>query len=271
MPIIAASILDADHLRLGDEIRAAEAAGVDALSFDVMDGHFVSRIELGAQFVAQLRQHTDLPIEVHLMIDDPDSHAERFCDTGVDLVTFHFEAAGDAQAVVDYIQSRGLLAGLALLVETDIATVPSTLLSSIDHLLILTVPAGWGGAPPASGMLEKIVEARRLLDVMGNNSATIEVDGGVKPWNCLEYAEAGGDVLVFGTAIFKAADYAGAVAQARSELGSLSGSNDRRGSRFLATPSRHLVSDPDRRERLNTLRASLDIPTEVWDPLTSRR
>lgn len=270
MAILVASILDADHLRLGDEIRRAEAAGVDAFSFDVMDGHFVPRIELGPQFIAQLRQCTGLPLELHLMIEHPERNIERFCDVGADLVTFHFEATDSPLDITAYIQERGLLAGLALRVDTDLASVPQELLASVDHVLLLAVQAGQGGSPPSDKSIDRIGSMRQTLSQLGSD-ATIEVDGGVKPSTTDTFVSAGADLIVIGTGIFKAPDYASAVAEAKSGLMSAPHTQPVREMRFLAKPSLALIADPDRRHRLDQLRRSLDIPENVWDPITSPR
>ncbi|MCY1658230.1 ribulose-phosphate 3-epimerase [Dietzia sp. SL131] len=273
MTILVASILDADHLRLAEEIRLAEDAGVDAFSFDVMDGHFVPRIELGPQYVAQLRQETDLPLEVHLMINDPESFVEVYCDAGPDLVSFHFEAAKSPEQIISYIKGRGLLAGIAVKHETPLETIPNSLLSQVDHVLLLAVPAGFGGAPAGESAVHRIRKMRELLVQSSNENATIEVDGGVKPQTTGIFAEAGADLVVIGTGIYKSPDYVEAVAEAKQNIAlhSQQFANSPREASFMAKPSLGLASDKNRRERLERLRSNLDIPSRIWDPLSSPR
>jgi ribulose-phosphate 3-epimerase len=267
--IITASILDADYARLEHEVTRVAAAGVDAFSLDVMDGHFVPRLTFGEILVARIREWVDRPIEVHLMVERPETWVRRMSDTGADLVVFHLEAAADPLGVIEAIRSERRLAGVALRHDTPIDVLPDDLLAAIDLVNLVAVPLGFGGSASAADTFERIGQLRRRIDGASLDVA-IEVDGGVKPSNAAEYAHAGADMLTSGTGIYHARDVEEAVRTLRE---STAGPDDERSRarlrRFLSTPSSRPVDDAARRARLDELRVALDIPPNVWDPATA--
>ena len=210
MAVISASILDADFSQLRDEVERVANAGVDAFSLDVIDGHFAPRITFGEYIVALVRNWILLPIEVHLMVERPETFVERMCEAGADLILFHLEATDDAKGIVDYLRSEGRCAGVAVKEDTPIDAIPDELLGAVDVVNLLSVPIGFGGSPSAPDTLERIAYLRRRADALGV-SLGIEVDGGVKPANAGGYVEAGADMLTVGTGIYHAADAAEAV------------------------------------------------------------
>lgn len=270
MSIIVASILDADWLNLRSEIERVDAAGVDAFSVDVMDGHFAPRITFGAQYLAQIRNWTDLPIEAHLMIANPEGSLEIFCDAGADQVVFHTEATDAPMRLIEYVRERELCVGVAIQVDTPVSALSDDVLRHVDVVNLLAVPIGFGGAATAGDTEVRIAELRRRGEDLGNAFA-IEVDGGVKPSNCAQYAVAGADLLTIGTGIYKSGNYDEAVTEARNALSPFRDASRPRVADFVSVPSSRHVADEKRRQRLDLLRQSLDIPTRNWDPLTSAR
>jgi ribulose-phosphate 3-epimerase len=268
--IITASILDADFARLEHEVTRVAAAGVDAFSLDVMDGHFVPRLTFGDYVVARVRNWVELPIEIHLMVDRPETWVQRMCDAGADLVVFHLEAAADPFDVVDRIRAEERSAGVALRLDTPIEQIPDDLLAAVDLVNLVAVPLGYGGSDSAADTFDRIQALRERIDA-GRLQAAIEVDGGVKPSNALGYVEAGADMLTVGTGIYHAPDVEEAVRSLR-ETTRVGGDAARdRLRRFLSVPSSSPVDDESRRARLEGVRTSLDIPRRVWDPLTAPR
>jgi ribulose-phosphate 3-epimerase len=264
--VIAASILDADFSDLRHEIERVADAGVDAFSLDVMDGHFVPRLTFGEFLVARIRTWVALPIEVHLMVEHPDTHVRPMSDAGADMVMFHLEATPDSEAVVEAIRAERRAVGLAVRLDTPVESIPSGLLEAVDVVNLVAVPLGWGGSAPAADTFDRIAALRARIDELGTRTA-IEVDGGVKPGNAVQYARAGADMLTSGTGIYHAPDAAQAVATLRfSTAGPQDETARRRLEPFLSMPSWHPVDDAGRRARLEELRAALDIPPEVWDP-----
>ena len=217
MTRIAPSILSADFMRLGDEIRAAEEAGAELVHVDVMDGHFVPNITIGPMFVEGIRKITKLPIDVHLMISDPDKYAHDFASAGSDYITVHAEATMHLHRSVQCIREKGIKAGVSLNPATPLCSL-DYILSDIDMVLIMSVNPGFGGQKFISSALEKI---RKLKDTITerNLSVLIEVDGGVKIGNAAEIARTGADILVMGSAFFGSGDYAAFMKKLREELG----------------------------------------------------
>ncbi len=209
MPSIAPSILSADFGRLGDEVRAVSAAGADLIHVDVMDGHFVPPITIGPLVVAAIRQATRLPLDVHLMVEEPGAQVPEFVRAGANGLTVHVEASRDVQALLAAIGRHGVRRGLALNPPTPLEAV-RPFVHAIDLLLVMSVNPGWGGQPFVDGSLEKLAAARRLRDETGARF-DIEVDGGIKPHNAADVARAGADVLVAGSAIFGSRDYAATI------------------------------------------------------------
>ncbi len=198
---IAPSILSSDFGRLGEEIAAVEAGGADWIHVDVMDGHFVPNITIGPVVVEGARRATDLPLDVHLMIDDPDRYLEAFVDAGADVVTVHAEACRHLHRTVQRIRQLGAKAGVALNPATPLSTVEE-LAADLDLLLVMSVNPGFGGQAFIPGSVDKGARARALLDHAGS-AAEIEVDGGVDASNVATLVDAGATVLVAGSAVYR--------------------------------------------------------------------
>jgi len=209
MKKIAPSILSADFSRLGDEIRAVEAAGADYIHIDVMDGHFVPNITIGPLIVEAARKVTSLPLDVHLMIENPDRYIPDFAAAGADIIVVHAEATNHLHRTVQLIKSFGKKAGVALNPATPL-TVLYYILEELDLLLLMTVNPGFGGQSFIEACLPKIHSLRAILDRRGCE-AELEVDGGVKPANITRISHAGADVFVAGSAVFGASDYAATI------------------------------------------------------------
>jgi len=215
---IAPSILSADFARLADEVAAVESAGADLLHVDVMDGHFVPNLTVGPPIVEALRKVTKLPLDVHLMMTTPDPFIPEFAEAGADYLTVHVEACPHLHRTVQAIKERGVKAGVTLNPATSLATVEE-IIGEADLLLIMSVNPGFGGQQFIPTVLDKIARARQLIDRTGS-PALLEVDGGVKAENAARIVQAGADILVAGSAIFRAGDYGRAVAALRSAGGS---------------------------------------------------
>lgn len=209
---IAPSILSADFARLADE--AAAVAGVaDWLHVDVMDNHFVPNLTLGAPVVAALHKSTTLPLDCHLMIDDPDRWAATYAEVGAGNVTFHAEAAADVVQTARSIRAAGARAGLAVKPGTDVESYLDVL-GEFDMLLVMTVEPGFGGQEFMAAMMPKVARARKYLRDTGL-ALWIQVDGGVTAATIEECVRAGADVFVAGSAVYGAADPAAAVSALR--------------------------------------------------------
>jgi ribulose-phosphate 3-epimerase len=211
MKKIAPSILSADFTRLGDEIRALEAAGADYVHIDVMDGHFVPNITIGPLIVEAVRRVTTLPLDVHLMIENPDSYISDFAAAGADIIVVHAEAVNHLHRTVQLIRSLGKKAGVSLNPATPL-NVLEYVLDDLDLVLLMTVNPGFGGQSFIDACLPKIHSLRAMLDRRGSE-AELEVDGGVKVSNIAGIAHAGADVFVAGSAVFGSGDYAGTIAE----------------------------------------------------------
>jgi len=205
MKKIAPSILSADFSRLGDEIRAVEAAGADYIHIDVMDGHFVPNITIGPLVVEAVRKVTTLPLDVHLMIENPDRYIPDFVAAGSDIIVVHAEATCHLHRTVQLIKSLGKRAGVSLNPATPLYVL-DYVLEELDLVLLMTVNPGFGGQSFIEACLPKIHSLRAMLDKRGCE-AELEVDGGVKPSNIARIAHAGADVFVAGSAVFGAPDY----------------------------------------------------------------
>ena len=208
--LIAPSLLSCDFSKFGAEISRMDKAGADYMHLDVMDGHFVPNITFGAPVMKYVRSFTDKPFDVHLMISEPLRYIDDFCDAGADIITFHIESDSDAIETIKKIKSRGVKAGLVVKPKTNIEEV-FPYLDELDMVLVMTVEPGFGGQSFMADMLPKVrvlkaeIE-RRNLDVL------IEADGGISEENISLCAEAGVDVAVAGTAVFKAENPAEAIA-----------------------------------------------------------
>ena len=199
-PQISASILNADFAALGAEVRRAADGGVDSIHLDVMDGHFVDNLTMGPIVVEAVRPATDLPFHSHLMIDNPLAYADRFAEAGSDLIVFHVETPDDPDAVIAAIERAGRRPGIALNPETPAEAVHQWL-DRVDLLLVMTVHPGWGGQAFMPEVLPKLRALRDEIDRRGRR-IEIGVDGGVNLGTIGAAADAGGAVLVTGSALY---------------------------------------------------------------------
>lgn len=201
--LISPSILAADYANLERDVRAAAHAGADLLHVDVMDGHFVPNISIGAPVVASLRKLDALPLDVHLMIENPSKYVDMFCDAGAAYLTVHLEAP-DVRSVADTlraIRARGVKAGLSIKPKTPVAAVRE-LLPLCDLLLVMTVEPGFGGQKFIDGSTGRIAEAKSLVRALSPD-CLIEIDGGVDETNVAACRDAGADIAVMGSALFR--------------------------------------------------------------------
>ncbi|MCL2340222.1 MAG: ribulose-phosphate 3-epimerase [Proteobacteria bacterium] len=203
--MIAPSILSADFARLGEEIRAVEAAGADVIHVDVMDGHFVPNITIGPLVVRAVRAVTRLPLDVHLMISDPDRYIHDFIDAGADWVTVHVEACTHLHRTLAAIRERGKKAGVVLNPAASLATL-EYVLAELDLVMLMSVNPGFGGQSFIESSLEKTRRLRQMLDQV-NPEAGIELDGGIGPATIGRAAAAGANIFVAGSAIYGQKDY----------------------------------------------------------------
>jgi len=201
---IAPSILSADLSRLAEEIAMCEAGGADLIHIDVMDGRFVPNLTFGAKVIAAVREITELPLDVHLMVVEPENYFDDFAKAGATGMTIHTEAAPHLQHQLARIKELGCTAGAAINPATPLSAV-TEVIGDLDLLLVMTVNPGFGGQRFIPGSLDKVSRARKLLDSHGSG-ATLEVDGGVDRNTIRPLWEAGADTFVSGNAIFSAAD-----------------------------------------------------------------
>jgi len=207
---IAPSILSADFGRLGDEVRALTVAGADYVHVDVMDGRFVPNLTIGPVVVAAIRKATSLPLDVHLMIEEPERYVDDFARAGADLIGVHVEACRHLHRVLQQIRAAGKRPSVTLNPHTPIMMVQHVL-GDVDQVLLMSVNPGFGGQKFIREVLPKIAALRAELDARGLQHVDIEVDGGVKVDNAAEIIAAGASVLVAGSAVFESPDYAATI------------------------------------------------------------
>ncbi|OQP07939.1 ribulose-phosphate 3-epimerase [Geobacillus sp. 46C-IIa] len=206
---IAPSILSADFARLAEEIRSVEEGGADWIHVDVMDGHFVPNLTLGPPIVAAIRPVTKLPLDVHLMITDPDRYIPAFAEAGADLISVHVEACVHLHRTIQLIKEQGVKAGVVLNPHTPVDMIRH-IMAEVDLVLLMTVNPGFGGQAFIPAVVPKIREVAELANEQ-NKAIDIEVDGGVNAKTAPLCVEAGANVLVAGSAIYNAPDRAAAI------------------------------------------------------------
>ncbi len=215
--LIAPSILAADFGRLDEEIKAVATGGADWIHCDVMDGHFVPAITIGPLLVKAASRATDLPLDVHLMIENPDDYIPEFAQAGANYLTVHQEACPHLHRTIQLIKDNGVKAAVSLNPSTPVSTLEN-IIEDLDMVLLMTVNPGFGGQKFIESCLPKIAQLRQMID-QRKLSTLIEVDGGIKPDNIARLAEAGADVFVAGSAIFNTDDYAQTIAAFHQAIG----------------------------------------------------
>ncbi|MCD6568301.1 MAG: ribulose-phosphate 3-epimerase [Dehalococcoidia bacterium] len=198
---LAPSILSADFARLGEQVAEVTRAGADYIHIDVMDGHFVPNISIGAPVVASIRPWTGLPLDVHLMIERPDRYISDFAASGADIITVHIETCPDIHGTIETIKDKGLRAGVSLNPATPLSSIEEGL-PYVDLVLIMSVNPGFGGQAFIPETLPRVTQLREILDRRGF-AAEIEVDGGITSSNAGDVVKAGARVLVAGSSIFR--------------------------------------------------------------------
>ncbi len=202
--MIAPSILSADFANMGEEVKRAEKSGADVLHVDVMDGNFVPNITFGVKMVEDIRPHTTLPIDVHMMVKDPSFYAEKFVKAGADFVTFHIEAERNARPLLEKIRESGAKCGIVISPDTPVSEIEDVL-DICDMVLVMSVYPGFGGQKFIENSLDKIKRLKELKISKGY-SYIIEIDGGVNKDTVKRIKDAGAELLVAGSAVYNKAD-----------------------------------------------------------------
>ncbi|WP_339135385.1 MAG: ribulose-phosphate 3-epimerase [Candidatus Electrothrix sp. GW3-4] len=215
--MIAPSILSADFSQLGAEIQAVEKAGAEVIHIDVMDGHFVPNITIGPLVVEAVRRVTNLPLDVHLMISDPDRYVKAFAEAGADWITVHVETCIHLHRTLNFIRSLGKKAGAVLNPATPLSTL-DYVLEEVDLVMLMSVNPGFGGQGFIASTLEKCRTLRTMLDQI-NPEAGIEIDGGMSPKTIGAMAAAGANIFVAGSAVYGQEDYASVIEEMKTLAG----------------------------------------------------
>ena len=210
---VSPSILSADFANLERDLKRLEVAGADLAHVDVMDGHFVPNLTIGAPVVKALKKASDIPLDVHLMISDPARYIEDFAKAGSEIITIHLECDSDIRATLEKIRSFGIKAGLSIKPKTPVDAI-CEYIDVCDLILIMSVEPGFGGQKFMPESIERLRAARAIID-RSNPACVLEIDGGVSPSNSTSIIEAGADILVAGSAVFGAEDMAEAIAALR--------------------------------------------------------
>lgn len=215
---IAPSILSADFWKLGEDVMMVEKGGADVIHVDVMDGHFVPNITIGPLIVKAMKGRTRLPLDVHLMIENPGSYLEAFIKAGADYLTIHYEASTHLHREIQVIKQAGVKAGVSLNPHTPVSVLED-IIDELDLVLIMSVNPGFGGQKYIPNTAKKLKQLQAMLKERNLEHIEVEVDGGVKEDNIAEIAEAGADILVAGSAIYGAVDPVAVIQSMKSKLG----------------------------------------------------
>ena len=213
---LAPSILSADFSKLGEEVALATESGADMIHIDIMDGKFVPNITFGASMVSAIRRWTNLPLDIHMMVTEPEKQIPLFIDAGADIINVHIETCTHLHRIIQMIKSNNIRAGIALNPGTAITTL-SEVIEELDQIVIMSVNPGFGGQKFIDDVLPKITEMREILD-SSSKEVRLEVDGGLNTENIKTVCDAGADTFVLGSAIFNTDDYSNTINKLRNSI-----------------------------------------------------